>query len=917
MRLLPSPVARAHSCRLPISALALAVLLTCTSAFAQDAALLQGRMAFRTHASSTHPFAKATRQAKVPQDPWQAPEGTSLYRMTDAEEQQANQLARRMVANLSFAQKVAYLGSDHFGAQPQFNLPALTTAEGTDAVAATATPSIVYPSAASLAATWDPAMAAERGRQLALDAKMGGVQLVNGPGLNMYRTPYGGREAEYLSGEDPILGAVLGTSYVQGQQSAGVMAELKHIVANDQESNRTDINETIDERTLHEMYLLPFEAVVKLARPSAIMCGFTSVNSVYSCENGAIDHDLIVGKWGFDGFLQSDWGAIHDVGKTMKAGVAIDSSGGAAYTESAIRAAIDAGSLTEADLDQRVTEVIRQLLYYKMGPNVGSPATRTVAPRPEGEALATQAAADGMVLLKNRQGNLPLGTALRSVAVLGSFVDAPPARPVGSGWAPYAHYVSELAGLKAALPAGTKVDYITTNSLDPATAALDEPWQSYYFATPNWQGSPEVMRTDSHIDFDWATSDEPACATGTGSCGSAVWTNHLTPKVTGDYVFKVHGNGQMQAVIDGKLVVRTNSTPATGSGAIGFPVPASAKVRLQAGQRYDITVTYTNEPNWASFLGSIKGARFSFASLTPDASLKDYDAVIVSAGLGSEYEGEGIDHEFALPDFQGDLIANVADVNAKTTAVIYSSSAVDLRPFKSKVASLLFAWYPGQNGGTALADILRGTINPSGKLPLTIDKDVADNIAAENFPMPINHHEVTGTYELGYDEGPYFGYRGYDRIGVEPSYPFGFGLSYTTFKYGNLSVSDGYVDGQPSVDVAFDVTNTGKVDGAEAAQVYVGATNPSVDRPVRELKGFDKKVIKAGATQHYVIHLPQRAFAYYVTKNARWRVDAGRYDITVGASSADLTLHAGYSFPKPVVLTERDSLPIFDPGFAR
>jgi beta-glucosidase len=884
-----------------LNLIALALLAASAGAFAQDTA-------------ST---ASTNNKQTVPLDPWLAPNGTSLYQMTDAQRQQANQLAKKMVANLSFSQKVAYLGSDHFAAQPQFNLPALTTSEGTDSVASTVKPSIVYPSAASLSATWDPAMAAERGRQLALDAKLGGVQMVNGPGLNMYRTPYGGRQAEYLAGEDPILGAVLGTAYVEGQQSEGVMAELKHIVANDQESNRTAIDEDIDERTLHEMYLLPFEAVVKLAKPSGIMCGFTSVNGTYSCQNSAINQDLMVKKWGFDGFLQSDWGAIHDAGAAMKAGVAIDSSAGGAYSEDAIRAAIAAGQITEADLDARVTEVIRQVLYYKMGANVGTPATRDVVARPKGEAVATRMASDGMVLLKNKSSNLPLSSSVRSIAVLGAFADTPPARPVGSGWATYAHYVSELAGIQAAVPSGTRVDYITENTLDPATATLDESWQSYYFATPNWQGYPALMRTDDRINFDWSTSDEPGCATGSGSCGSAVWTNHLTPKVTGDYVFKVHGNGQMQVAINGTVVVRTNSTLATGSGQIGFAIPATVKVPLVAGQRYDITVTYNYESAWVSFLGGIDGARFSFASLTPATSLKNYDAVIVSGGLGSEYEGEGIDHEFALPDYQADLIANVAAVNPHTTAVIYSSSAVDVSPFKSKVASLLFAWYPGQNGGTALADVLFGKVNPSGKLPLTIDRQVADDAAAENFPMPINHHVVDGIFELPYNEGPYYGYRGYDRTGLEPSYAFGFGLSYTSFKYSNLRVTDGFVNGQPSVDVAFDVTNTGKVDGAEAAQVYVGAANPSVDRPVRELKAFDKKMIKVGATQHYVMHLPQRAFAYFVPKSAQWRVDAGAYDITAGASSADLTLHASYKFAKPINLSEKTSTPIFDPGFAK
>jgi beta-glucosidase len=858
--------------------------------------------------------AAAKSTSAVPVDPWQATNGTSVYQMTDAEQTDADRLAKRMVANMTLEEKVAYLGTDHFGAIDRFQLPQLTTAEGVDGVGATVKPSVVYSSAVSLAASWDPSLAAERGRQLALDAQAGGVQLVNGPGLNMYRTPYGGREAEYLSGEDPILGAVLGTSFVEGQQSQGVMSELKHTYANDQESHRTAIDETVDERTLREIYQIPYEAVVKLAHPSAIMCAFTAINGTHACEDRAFNRKTVMNQWGFDGFFQSDWGAIYDVPKAIKAGTSIDSSAGYAYSLDAIQSAISAGSITEADIDRLVLPLFRQLLYFKMGSNVGTPDTRDEPDRAEGAAVSTDAAEKGMVLLKNADDNLPLAHTTRRIAVLGAFANLPPPRPTGSGWVPYRHYVSELDGLKAAAPAGTQIDYFPENSLDPGNAATVSGWTGYYFSSPTWQGEPGTIRHDDHIDFDWQDTAEPGCATGT--CGSVVWTAQINPTITGDYVFKAHGNGDLQIVVDGAMIAKSDPNVTTGSGGLGFHQPAVGRIAMEAGHVYNVTVTYSYESQWVNFLGGVQGVQFSYASLTPSPKLKDYDQVIVSGGVGGEWEGEGTDHEFALPEYQDELIRDTAALNPHTTAIVYASSAVDMRKFRTKVASLLYAWYPGQNGGTAVANILYGNANPSGKLPITLDKVDTDNVATENFPRPMNHDTTSGTLSLDYAEGPYFGYRGYDRLGIKPMFPFGFGLSYTTFRYSKLKIGSSFIDGQPSVDVTFDVTNTGKVDGAEAAQVYVGALSPQVDRPQRELKGFQKQVIKAGDTKHYTVHLPQRAFAYFNAKSDSWNVDKGDYEINVGGSSDNIKLHATYTEKAKLQLSTVTSAPIFDPGFA-
>lgn len=852
-------------------------------------------------------------EESAPVDPYTATTGSSPYGLTKAEKRQANALAKQIVAAMTFDQKAAYVGTSQFGEIDQFKLPMLTSSEGTDGVSGTTGDATVFPSAAALAATWDPAMAAARGRELALDAVAGGVQMVNGPGLNMHRTPYGGREAEYVAGEDPILGAIMGTAYVEGEQSAGVMAELKHAFAYDQESNRADINETVDERTLHEIYELPFEAAVKLAEPAAIMCAFTAINGTHSCESTAHQVDLIQKQWGFKGFIQSDFGAIYDVGAALAAHTASDASGGYAYTASAIQSAISAGTATQADLDDGIKRIIRQLLYFKMGANIGSPDTLTEPERSESELVAQHNEEEALVLLKNKKKNLPFSSSVHSIAVLGAFANSPPPRPVGSGFAPLRNYVSEYEGIKAAAPAGTTVDLISENTLDAANSPTVDGWQASYFSTTAWQGYPVLQKKETAINFDWSTYPEPGCSSG--ECGSAVWTAKIKPTITGDYVFRAWGNGSVQVLINNERIIVTSSTPTTGSDGLDMPRASYAKMALKAGQTYDVTVTYNYESYWATFSGAPTGVQFAYAALSPPKSIKNYDAVVVSGGYGRYYEGEGIDKPFDLPEYQAELIENVAAANKHTTALIYANAASNLTDFNDAVASLVWAWEPGQRGGTAIANVLFGNVAPSGKMPFTLDRDISDNEAAANFPTPLNLDYVSGTYSLPYTEGMYFGYRGYDRTGATPLYAFGSGLSYTDFDYSNISLGTSYIHGVESVDVGFDVKNTGDVDGAEVAQVYVSEPKASVDMPTKQLKGFEREMIPAGETKHYVVHLPLRAFAHYDVDSDTWQMDAGKFVIRVGGASDKLKLKAPFRNPKAVTLSPKYSTPIFDPGY--
>jgi beta-glucosidase len=514
---------------------------------------------------------------------------------------------------------------------------------------------------------------------------------------------------------------------------------------------------------------------------------------------------------------------------------------------------------------------------------------------PFSETTSLNVAREGIVLLKNKANLLPLSGQTRSIAVVGNIAQLAPPTGFGSSFVTPISFVTELQGIKNEASAGTTVDLIATNTLDPenstwefvnSNGALQQGLQAEYFTSNDLSGSPAVTRVDNHLNFNWDTDPIPV-SQNQGSF-SAKWTTQVRPTISGDHVFKIRGDGGLRVIVNGTTVVDNNfNNPPRPPVGYGPTVAYSGKIALLAGHVYNVEIDYRRVGGFFDSFeqGGLTGIQVSWASLQAPPNFAKYDAVVVAAGINEAYEGEGYDRPFQLPEFQDELIQNLSQVNPRTIVVFHGGGNFDSRKWINQVGGLLEAFYPGQNGGQALAEILFGDVNPSGKLPVTFEKRIQDNPAYATFP-PINTHPDA----IAYSEGIFVGYRGYEKNHIQPLFPFGFGLSYTTFQYSGINITPTKFDGTQPVKVSFTVTNTGKRAGAEIAQLYVGETNPSVPRPLKELKGFDKVHLQPGQSQTITLQLNQRSFAFFNTNKHLWDARPGVYNVSVGASSQDIRL---------------------------
>lgn len=851
--------------------------------------------------------------------------GSSPYSHSDtvAVEQKINAI----IAQLTLNQKLNYIAEGYPSGLTSFGVADLNTVDGINGVNEGGNPAsgqlhgVVYPAGPALAASWNPQLAANRGRQLALDGISKGIQVVTGPNTNLYRVPFVGREAEYIAGEDPILGAVMATSMIEGQQSLGVLSDMKHYVANDQEIARITLNANIDIRTLHELYLPPFEAGVKIAQVASVMCPFPGLNGVPGCGNYYTETQILKDQYGFLGYILTDFNVTLDPALAALAGTDFDNPSGLNFSPSILGPLVQNGTVPMSVIDDKVRRIIRQALLFNIPPDALYPPQALGSDLASSEQHAQQSEEEGAVLLVNRNHLLPLqANSIKSIAVIGEGAVGPPLLPFGAANRTYQHYTTELDGIQAAVP-GATVDVIHSMTLDPASTVTVNGWYGQYWDNNEFSGDPVLTRNDSVINFDWFATPPPFSFGYTGS-GSAQWTGNIVPTISGNYVFKARGDGALTIRVNGTIVA-TNS-PGTPYPNAGFSNEISVfdQISLQAGVTYTVTVSYAEMPNYAYYAGGFAGVQFSYASLTPPPSIANYDAVIVAAGYGVEYEGEGIDRPFQLPEFQSDLIANLAAANPGTIAIIHSGGGAELNDFAGTVGALLYAWYPGQNAGSALANLLFGVVTPSGKLPITLDRFAEDSPGYASYPKPvptyypyspIPNQDAT---QITYEEGLFMGYRGYEAKGMQPLFPFGFGLSYTMFRYSGLRLRPTVLDGELIIQVLFNVTNTGTRAGMEAAQVYVGEVSPLVNRPVKELKGFAKQYLAPGETKQYIIPLNARAFAWYSAENDNWMVNNATFIISVGASSADIRLTDSITMPAST-LSVSQSVPVLAPNYKR
>ena len=659
-----------------------------------------------------------------------------------------------LIARMTLEEKIQMLhGADRRGfigyvpAIPRLGIPELALTDGPAGVRHG--PGTAFPAPVALAATWDRSLAQEYGAALGAETKAKGQNILLGPMVNIVRVPEGGRNFETF-GEDPYLTAQIATAEIRGIQSQGVIAEVKHYAANNQEKNRLQVSAEMDERTLREIYLPAFEAAVKEAKVGSVMAAYNKVNGTFSSENTHLLKDILKGEWGFEGFVVSDWGATHSTVEAANNGLDIEMPGGKYFGE-ALLAAVHQGQVSQATIDDKIRRILSMLVRFGF---LDHPATIGPLDYHAQGQTARRVAEAGVVLLKNEGNLLPLDVKnFKRIAVIGAYADRATSGGGGS---------ARISPFNTTSPLGAIAEKI---------------------------GNRAALRFLKFVPGTDLSKSDPAT---------------------------------------------------TGAGLL-----ADAE---QLAKECDLALVFARD-----------------------------------------FETEGADRPgISLPDEQDELISAVVRANRRTIVVLNTGCMVLVSRWADAVPAIVQAWYSGQDDGNVVADVLFGSVNPSGKLPITFPRTREDTavVAAEQYP---------GTNGRGlYSESVFMGYRHFDKNNLAPQFPFGHGLSYTTFEYSNIKVSRSPVKPGESITVELQVKNTGRREGSEVVQLYVQDVQASVPRPAKELKGFEKVLLRPGENKVVRLSLDARSMAFYDVSRKQWVVEPGQFKVMAASSSRDIRLSAEF-----------------------
>ena len=791
-----------------------------------------------------------------------------------------------ILSQMTLEEKITYIGgiNDFFiRPVPRVGIPELKMSDGPMGVHDYGL-TTAYPATIALAATFDADLGLRVGAMLGDDARARGVHFILAPAMNIYRAPMCGRNFEYL-GEDPFLASRMAVSLIKGIQSKHVIATAKHFMGNNQEYERHKVSSNIDERTMREIYLPAFEASVKEAKVGAIMDSYNLTNGIHMTQNDYLNNQILKKEWGFRGILMSDWDSTYDGVAAANGGLDLEMPSGKFMNVKTLVAPVNEGKVSVATIDEKVRRILRTAMEFGF---FDKPQTDSSIPpySQPGRALTLEESRKSMVLLKNSGNLLPVDKS-KTVAVIGP--NAYPAVPGGGGSAqtkPFAS-VSFMEGISNYLGAAGKVLYAEDapdladvfQRVEFVTGPGGESGlKGEYFNNEQLTGDPALVRTDKTVAFKWG--DDSYISGGPVDHFSIRWTGYFNPKNTDDYKFYTSADDGVRLYIDGEPVIDDWKRHAETLDSFGK--------RFEAGKPYQIKLEYFEATGGATASFGVAAASESIGKETKALAAKA-DVVILCVGFDPVTESEGFDRTFRLPAGQDELIRQISSVNKNTIVVITSGGAVDMTRWVDQVPGIIEAWYPGQEGGTALAQILFGEYSPSGKLPASFERQWEDN------PTFKTYYTKPGELQVDYSEGVFVGYRHYDRATVKPLFPFGYGLSYTTFAYSNLKVSPGAGNLNQPVTVTFDLKNTGKREAAEVAQVYVGDTHASVPRPVKELKGFARVQLKPGESRRVSVTLDRRAFSFYDVKKKDWSAESGQFGILVGSSSQKIELQGAFN----------------------
>ena len=806
--------------------------------------------------------------------------GAALY----GEDLQVEKRIDELIKKMSINEKVTLIAGNGMETYTIGNLgvPKLKMCDGPVGVARSGQVT-AFPSSICMAATWDPDQVYKVSTALAEEVKAKDRNMSLSPCINIHRIPMGGRNFESF-GEDPYLSSRLVVAYVKGLQDNKVVATVKHYACNNQEQDRGTIDVVIDERALREIYLPAFEAAVKEGGSWSIMAAYNKVNGYHCSENDHLLNDILKKEWGFKGFVVSDWGATHSTVNAANYGLDLEMPKGDNFNTS-LTSAVRNDQVKESVIDDKVRRILRAMFWLGLFDANPAPAHGSLNTS-EHKQVALQTSREGIVLLKNSGGILPIDIdKVKSIAVIGPNAAINRFCGGGSSEVTPAYTVSPLDGLKKRLGDKVTINYALGCKLEGEVKPIESSavytvfngkkvsgFLGEYFNNQQLKGTPTLSRVDKQVNFQWG---EAAPADGIPKDHfSARWTAKLTPPRTGEYEISLMSDDGSRLFIDGKEIISNWKDHGEET--------KNKAVSLEAGREYDLRVEYYQNAGGAT----VELGWDIPQELTNQAveAAKKSDIAIIFIGLSNRFEAEGFDREdLNLRADQDGLVKKVSAANKNTVVVLNTGAPVLMSDWVDNVPALLEMWYPGEEGGNAIADVLLGNYNPSGKLPMTFPVKWEDCSAYSTYPGKDG--------KVSYSDGIFVGYRYFDKQGTKVLFPLGYGLSYSTFEYGNLAITPSMVsDSKIDFEVSFDLKNTSQREGAEVAQLYIREVAPDVERPIRELKGFKRVDLKPGETLKVTFKLDKRSLAFYDVGKKDWTAKPGQFEVLVGSSSRDIKL---------------------------
>lgn len=807
-----------------------------------------------------------------------------------------------MLAKMTLPEKVSLAhasGKFHVNAIERVGIPEMWLSDGPhgvrhqierhtwDSAGWTDDHSTYLPHLTSVAASWDLDIAKLHGQVLGAEARERKKDFILGPGVNLARLPLYGRNFEYM-GEDPVLAAKLVVPQIKAIQANDVAATVKHYALNTQELNRTGVNAKPDERTLREVYLPAFEAAVKEGGVLGMMGAYNEYHGTNANQSKHLVMDILKGEWGYQGVLLTDWHVdinTYDAavnGLDLEMGTKVDDYQDYFLAQPFLKM-IEEGKIAESVADEKARRILRVQHTIGMYDENRLPGARNTK---EHQAAARKIASEGVVLLKNdpvgESPVLPLDrNKIKNILVLGPNANKKHGTGGGSSEVKSLYEITPLAGLKAKFGDEVNITVMRARSSELGAIASDYVESRHWTGTPAWNVSYYRERArENLIEESWIV-DSKFKSVDVANVHHITMSAKIKPLTTGLHQLKVETHGGFKLKINQDTVIEH----LVDNTAV-IEKTLTHDIELQAGESYSFEIQYDGNEYFT--LGwNAPGELF-----TPEAeyiaAAKQADAVIYFGGLSHGDDRESIDRpDMKLPNSQDEIISKLLAANDKTVVFLVAGSAVEM-PWADQANAVVWGWYGGMEAGHAFADILTGDVNPSGKMPITLPARLEDTA-----PIALNDYNAV---ESLYTEGVFIGYRWFEQQKIKPTFAFGHGLSYTQFSLSDISLSASHITGDEDLMVTATVKNIGNRAGAEVVQLYLHDVVASVERPAKELKGFDKVHLKPGESKKVNISLTKRDLSFWDVNRNDWLAESGEFEILLGNSLDNLTLSERFTY---------------------